>query len=71
MKYKIKNEEVTLPLTVEAIQNWIKDSGIHAESLRFLLYRDILICLKTGAAHGKELAEAALVLEPSVDELKF
>jgi hypothetical protein len=31
--------------------------------MREMLYRDVLICVRSGAAHSRDLAEAALKME--------
>lgn len=62
---------VGLPLTTESIEYWVKEYRKHRHGAgeedfnknKAELYRDVLICVKSGAAHSRELAEAALKLE--------
>lgn len=77
MTYKIKGEEVQLPLTVEAIEDWITEQRKYFDledpdnpanlmslhDLRARLYRDVMIVISTRAGHAVDLAEAALKLE--------
>jgi hypothetical protein len=65
MKYIAKGMEVSLPLTVESIENLL--SSIHSKEAASLilidLYRDVMLCVASGAGHAKDLAIAALKIE--------
>lgn len=75
MKYKVKDVEVDLPLTVEAIEDYIKQckstpilqddltNQMAQLMMKTILFRDVLICISSGASHYKELAKAALKME--------
>lgn len=77
MTYKVLGSEISLPLTVESIDEWISEkrkefdledvdspSNLrHLEALRAELYRDVIFCIKQGAGHSRELAQAAWKLE--------
>ena len=69
MTYKVNGTVTKLPLTVESVKDYISrrtqtvDSQIDDLFYRLHLYRDVLICIKLGAAHGKELASKALEME--------
>lgn len=70
MSYKVKNTIVSLPLTVEAVVDYVESSStqesldeIKLNNLKLKLYRDVLVCVRTGAAHARELATEALKLE--------
>lgn len=58
-----------LPLTIESIEDWIKEYtapgvDIEYDTLKVILYEDVLKILLTNPAHSKELIEASLKLEP-------
>lgn len=77
MPYNYKGSETSIPLAVESIEEWIKEQRKRFDledldnpanlftlhDLRAELYRDVLLSVKSRAAHSVELAEAALKLE--------
>lgn len=77
MSYKLNGSELTIPLAVSCIEDWIAEKRkeldlenkddpknlLTLQALRGELYRDTLIAVRGRAAHGAELAAAALKLE--------
>lgn len=75
--YKLNGTELTIPLAVSCIDDWIAEKRkeldwknkediknlLTLQTLRGELYRDTLVAIKGRAAHAAELAEAALKLE--------
>jgi len=70
MTYTMKDGTIVrLPLTVDSIELSIKElkergGDVHDfNGYKAQLYRDVLFCVRSGAAHSRALAEAALKLE--------
>lgn len=77
MTYMVKGAEVRLPLTTEAIQDYIAKRQTTVTNERddlvytLHLYRDVLRCIQLGAGHGKDLAIAALKIEETAAQDKL
>lgn len=76
-RYKFKDTELTIPLAVSCVEEWIEEKKkeidaldkndpknlLTLQALRVELYRDALIAIRGRPAHYAELAGAALKLE--------